>query len=77
MYEYTCDEIEKSSPTVIDDVVYKNSDMEVQQSVWNLPTQINGKTVTGQSPVTIPTIKTFRSMATQTDPKMFLPTQTN
>ena len=30
VYEYTCDEIEKSSPIVIYDVVDKNSCMKVQ-----------------------------------------------
>ena len=77
VYENTCDEIKKSSPIVIDDVVDKNSCMEVQQFVWNLPSQINGNAVIGQSAVTTPTIKTFRSMATHTEPKMFLPTQTS
>ena len=57
VYQYTCDEIEKSSPIVIDDVVDKNSNMEVQQSVWNLPSQINGNAMAGQSAVTTPTIK--------------------
>ena len=65
VYDYICDETEKSSPIVIDDVVDNNSSMEVQQSVWNLPLQINGNAVIGQSAVITPTIRTFRSMATQ------------
>ena len=64
----------KSSPIVIDDVVHKNSNMEVQQSVGNLPLQINGNTVIGQSAVTAPTTKTFRSMATQNSTRLNLVT---
>ena len=74
VYEYICDEIEKSSPRVIDDVVHKNSNIEVQQSVLNLLLQINGNTVIGQSTVTTPTIKTYRSMATQNSTQLNLVT---
>ena len=46
--------------------------MEVQQSVCNLPLQINDNAVMGQSAVTTSTIKTFRSMATENSTQLNL-----